>query len=79
MSESDVSKISDEDLVSGLAAFKENLKYLAEEGIIVSMNEFVKVKSAVKILEKELIRRNKERLTIKKHGRFTIYSRKDNG
>jgi hypothetical protein len=60
-------------------AFRENLRFLTEEGIIVSMAEFAKVKKAVRILEKELLRRNKERLSIRKQGRFTVYSRKDNG
>ena len=79
MNESDILKISDKDLVNGLMAFRENLRFLTEEGIIVSMAEFAKVKKAVRILEKELLRRNKERLSIRKQGRFTVYSRKDNG
>ncbi len=79
VNESNIVNISDSDLIEGLTAFRENLKFLVEEGIIISMNEFAKVKMTVRILEKELSRRNQERLLVRQHGRFTIYSRKTNG
>jgi hypothetical protein len=68
--------ITDDQLFESLELFRDNLRFLVEHSIIVSMEEFTKVKKRVSILENELRRRNKTRLKVDKIGRFIVYSRK---
>ena len=79
LTSNDLVKVTDDDFFEILEAFRENLKFLKEEGLIISMREFTKVKLAVQILEQELSHRNKTKLKMEKRGRFIIFSRKKDG